>query len=190
MEREALQSDTPSDLIVIDKNYLDRVSLRRDLVRRHQDTVLGCLPSGEDAVGEVYSYLLGEYLPTRYPTMFRLSRDGKTFSNLVTGKEFPAAAGSGDTRGALGILAETVEEDMFILHQTPDGHFTDAYVCCFPSGFDPSEKLGKLLRQVHGPVPSYDKIAASMERFFGRVEVGKSVKRTNVSLCVSICIWK
>lgn len=175
----------------MDRNYLDRVNLRRTLIDRHGSTVHGCLPGGGvDAVRDVYAYLLGEYLPARYPTMFELSDNGRTFRNLVTGREFPSSmtdSSDDDTTtveaaaAALRILGETVEDDMFLLRQTPDGHRTEAFVCCFPAGFDGSEKLGKLLADVHGPVPSYDKIGASMERFFSRLEVGKSVKRVNVS---------
>lgn len=183
----ALQPDTASDLIVIDKNYLDRVNLRRELIAQHGRTVHGCLTSGRDAVREVYSFLLGEYLPCRYPTMFELSADDKTFHNLVTGREHPTVPASDDMASALRVIGETVEDDMFILHHTPEGHFTDAFVCCFPAGFDGSEKLGKLLGDVHAPVPSYDKIGPSMERFFRKLEVGKSVKRTNVSRSPGRC---
>lgn len=70
---------------------------------------------------------------------------------------------------------------MFLLHETPKGHRSVAFVCCFPAGFDPSAKLGKGLREIHGPVPSFDKIGPSMERFFAKLQVGKNVKRLNVS---------
>lgn len=82
---------------------------------------------------------------------------------------------------ALKTIGTTVEEDFFFLKQTPEGHQCVAFVCCFPSGWDPESKLGKNMNQIHTSVPSYDKIGPSMERFFGRLEVGKSVKRTNVS---------
>lgn len=112
--------------------------------------------------------------------MFKLSSDKSTFENLVTGKSFPTIP-SGDMEAALRVLGETVEEDLFLLQPTPDGHSSVAFMCCFPAGFDPSAKLGKTLVEIHAPVPSYEKIGASMERFFGKLEVGKSVKRTNVS---------
>ncbi|KAK3384892.1 hypothetical protein B0H63DRAFT_395002, partial [Podospora didyma] len=57
-----------------------------------------------------------------------------------------------------------------------------AFLCCRPAGFDPSEKLGKLLAAIHGPVPAYDKIGFSMERFFARTEVGRGAKRVNWSV--------
>lgn len=94
-----------------------------------------------------------------------------------------------DPAAALRILAETVEEDMFLLVGEPEGHRALAFQCCFPSGFNPSEKVGKLLKEIHAPVPSYDKIGPSMERFFGKIEVGKNVKRTNVSFLYLFSVY-
>ncbi len=121
-----------------------------------------------------------DYLPIRFPSMFHVGEDGKTFHNTVTGVDSPLDPPK-ERLGALRIIAETVEDDMFLLHETEHGHRVVAFVCCHPSGFDPSSKLGKLLKDVHAPVPAYDKIGASMEKFFSRLEVGKSVKRMNVS---------
>ncbi len=175
-----LQADNASDLITVDRDYLDRVKHRRHLIEKHGSGVHGCLPGGVAAVSELYTFLMSEYLPTRFPSMFGLSNDGKHFTNHVTGKAWPTAPPE-DEATALRVLGETVEEDMFLLHETPEGHKSFAFVCCFPSGFDPSAKVGKLLKDIHAPVPSYEKIGASMERFFAKMQVGKSVKRLNVS---------
>lgn len=164
----------------MDRNYKDRVIERRALITQHPKTVVGAIPAGEAAVQEVYSYLMSDYLPARYSAMFSLENDGKTFRNHVTGAYFPTSAPS-DPIEALKIIGETVEDDMFLLHETEEGHRSVAYVCCYCSGFDPSEKLDKLLTEIHEPVPSYSKIGPSMERFFSRVEVGKNTKRVNVS---------
>ncbi|CAM1512000.1 Fc.00g095130.m01.CDS01 [Cosmosporella sp. VM-42] len=177
----AIRADTPSELITMDQDYLDRVTLRRRLIAQHGNTVHGCTPAGESAVRELYMYLLTEHLPIRFPTMFKLSSDKSTFENLITNKTFPTMP-SGDMKSALRVLGETVEEDLFLLQQMPEGHGSVAFMCCFPSGFDPSEKLGKTLLEIHAPVPSYEKIGASMERFFARLEVGKGVKRVNWSV--------
>ncbi|KAL6872730.1 hypothetical protein J3F83DRAFT_730827 [Trichoderma novae-zelandiae] len=180
----ALQADSPSDLITIDSQYLDRVSLRRQLIAKHGDMVHACLPSGVDAVRELHQFLIRDYLPTRFPTMFRLRDQDRQMDNLVTGRTFPTTApdNAEEAEAALRMLAETVEEDMFLLVGEPEGHRAVAFVCCFPSGFDPSTKVGRLLREIHAPVPSYDKIGPSMERFFSKIEVGKNVKRTNWSM--------
>jgi hypothetical protein len=176
----AVRSDTPSELITIDRDYLDRINLRKQLMKEHGSKTHGCLSNGEDAVQEVYSHLLADYLPQRYPIMFQLSEDHKTVKNLVTGDPHSTTPPP-DTRSALRALGSTVEEDLFLLKETPEGHQCVAFVCCFPSGWDPASKLGKLLVQIHDGVPSYNKIGPSMERFFSKLEVGRSVKRNNVS---------
>ncbi|OPB43387.1 hypothetical protein A0O28_0105780 [Trichoderma guizhouense] len=179
----ALQADSPSELITIDSEYLDRVSLRRQIIAQHGDMVHACLPAGIEAVRELHQFLLRDYLPTRFPTMFQLRDEGRHLDNLVTGRSFPTAAPEDeDAAAALRVLGETVEEDMFLLMGEPEGHRAVAFLCCFPSGFDPSTKVGKLLREIHTPVPSYEKIGPSMERFFSKIEVGKNVKRTNWSM--------
>ncbi|PHH88556.1 hypothetical protein CDD83_7374 [Cordyceps sp. RAO-2017] len=174
----ALQSDAPSDLISIDSSYLNRVNLRRELIRQHGEKVYGYVDGGSVAVQELYAFLMNDYLPTRFPTIFKLSDDGKEVKNEVTGRTSPAISAE-DPDAALRTIGETVEEDMFLVHETPNGHASVAFVCCFPAGFDPSAKLGKLLKDIHGPVPSYEKIGPSMERFFSKLQVGKSVKRLN-----------
>ncbi|KAH6884240.1 hypothetical protein B0T10DRAFT_518320 [Thelonectria olida] len=173
-----IRSDTPSELITIDQDYADRISLRQQLIAEHPNAVHGCVLGGEDAVHELYSYLLNDYLPIRFPNIFTLSVDKTAFTNHITGKKLPITPPS-DSLAALRVLGETVEEELFLLLDTPDGHRLFAVMCCFPSDFDPMEKLGKTLTDIHGPVPAYEKIGPSMERFFRKLEVGKSVKRAN-----------
>ena len=179
MRLKAIQRTEPSELIVIDENYLERVQKRRDTIHNHHSDVVGCTPGGVEAVSEVYAYLLSDYLPTRYPGLFKT--DEKLFHNLVTGAKFPLAV-PGHAVRALEILGETVEDDIFLLKATPEGHLCTAFMCCHASGFNPSEKMGKSLKDIHGPVPHYDKIGPSMERFFSKLEVGKSAYRVNVGL--------
>lgn len=157
------------------------MTLRRSLIDEKGHAVHGYLPRGKESVAELYTYLLRDYLPARYPTMFRIGPDGTVFENTVTGRTVPIQPPE-DADAALRTLGETVEEDLFLLHETPGGHLCVAFMCCFPSGFDPSEKFGNLIKDIHAPVPSYSKIGASMERFFSKLQVGKSVKRLNVRL--------
>ncbi|WAO95902.1 Hypothetical protein NCS54_01355000 [Fusarium falciforme] len=172
-----IQADDLSELITVDQDYLDRVTTRRSIVVNYKNTVHGCLPGGEVAVKELYSYLLEHHLPTRFPSMFKTTGKG-SFQNTVTGATFPLSHPS-DPEICLRTLAETVEEDIFLLKETDTTHVCLAFACCFPTGFDPSTKLGQDLKGIHDPVPSYDKIGPSMERFFRKLQVGKSVKRMN-----------
>ncbi|EAQ83097.1 hypothetical protein CHGG_10915 [Chaetomium globosum CBS 148.51] len=183
----ALQTSTPSSLILLDTNYLTRITARRALLTTHPRTVLGVLrPAGHAPVHELYTYLLGTYLPARYPTLFQVttSRDPSTaphtvrvgFRNCVTGRTAPLYPGLAGAEEMLTVLGETVEDDLFLL--LPEGvgggkggaHRLVAFVCCHPSGFDPVEKLGKRLAGIHEPVPGYEKIAGSMERYFARLQ--------------------
>ena len=82
---------------------------------------------------------------------------------------------------ALRAIGTTVEEDMFILKPTVQGHQCVAFMCCFPSGWDPAAKLGMHMKQIHATVPGYEKIGLSMERFFSKLGASESVKRQNVS---------
>lgn len=177
----AVQNSSPADLIVMDHNYEDRVLERRQLMAENPTIVLGAIPRAKEAVEETYSFLLSQYLPQRFPTMFSLSDDGKIFRNGITGASFPTLPPD-DSVQALRRLGETIEDDIFLLHETEQGHRSVAYVCCYCSGFDPSQKLDKLLPEIHEPVPSYNKIGPSMERYFKKLEVGKNMKRVNWSV--------
>ncbi|SPN96583.1 uncharacterized protein DNG_00106 [Cephalotrichum gorgonifer] len=175
-----LESDTPSELIIIDTNYPSRIAQRREIIARHPTTVHGCVPEGVEPVRELYEFLLASYLPARYPTMFTL-QGNKAVVNTAMGSSHPVIPPA-DPLQALRTLGETVEDDLFLVVETPGGHRLVAFACCFPSGFDPSSKLGRVLAEIHEPVPGYEKIGGSMERFFARLEVGKSVKRINWSV--------
>ncbi len=164
----------------MDTNYEERVLGRRRILAENPSIAMGATPEGHESVKELYTYVMRDYLPIRFPRLFRIFDNGASLYNTVTGVSSPLQS-PGDPLDAFKILGETVEDDMFLLHETELGHRVVAFVCCHPSGFDPSSKLGKLLTEVHGPVPAYEKIAASMERFFSRLEVNKSVKRMNVS---------
>lgn len=141
------------------------------------------MPGSETAVYETYSYIVTHYLPQRFPSMFKLLAETGEFHNLVRGTTAPAVPPS-DPRVCLRILAETIEEDIFLLKDTGTTHVCMAFVCCFPAGFNPSSKLGAGLSAIHAPVPHYEKIGPSMERYFRKIKPGELVRRMNVSFFV------
>ncbi|KLU91664.1 hypothetical protein MAPG_10182 [Magnaporthiopsis poae ATCC 64411] len=173
-----IQSSTPSELIEIDCDYHEKIKYRRRILSENAATVTGSVPEGVLPARELYRFLLAEYLPARYPDIFTLQAHGAEFRNSVTQRSFPMTPPR-DVLELLRILGENVEDDLFLLVETPEGHRMVSFVCCHPSGFDPSAKLGKLLKDIHEPVPAYDKIGASMERFFSKLEAGEVVKRLN-----------
>ncbi|KAK4223955.1 hypothetical protein QBC38DRAFT_486521 [Podospora fimiseda] len=175
----ALQSATQSTLIHLDKNYLTRILARQNLLQTQTSIVLGSLPESLSPLQELYIYLLKTYLPNRFPSIFSLSPDNTYFHNKITHRSFPLIPIPTDRKELLKTIGETVEEDMFLLREVGGKHVCVAFICCHPSGFDPSTKLGKTLKEIHGPVPGYERIEVGMERFFKRLEGGKRVKRVN-----------
>lgn len=211
-EHLALESLDPSELIPMDKTYKERIEERRRVITEHHDVVIGV--NGEDegstgtgtgtdirtrqAVSELYEFVMGVYLPARYPDMFTLIEadyeSGKKTAmlrNKVTGEILPTVlTGDRPVSKALETLGKTVDEEMMVLlpeedkssmEKTDDKKYIlEAYVNCFPSGFNTRTKLGKRLADIHTPVPGYkEKLEKSMDRYFEKLEVGKFVKRVN-----------
>jgi hypothetical protein len=51
---------------------------------------------------------------------------------------------------------------------------------CFPSGWDPMEKLGGTVADIHGPVPTLNEdLGARMDRFLGGLREGDAFERDN-----------
>nr|OQO23998.1 hypothetical protein B0A51_08887 [Rachicladosporium sp. CCFEE 5018] len=177
----ALENMPLSELIEIDNTFLDRLALRRQITTQNPQETVACNRIATPAARELYSWMLGTYLPTRFPTMYEV-RDGSLYSK-ATNETLPLRSGSG--MSALTALTANVDTDFLILlpRTTPEGaeiYHLEAFATCFPSGFSTFSKLGLPLADIHGPVPGYkDKLEKSMDRFFARLEKGRCVKRTN-----------
>lgn len=154
---------------------------------QHPDTVLAAFDSVKPAVDEFYIWLVGTYLPTRFPRMFELQHFAQNtpgyLHNIVTNEHLPLypADKPVDTLRTLGGL---VEDDLLFLMPSDDGDWytLKGFVTCFPNGFDTANKLGLKLRDIHIPVPHYKQtLEKSMDRFFDKLKVNKFIKRANVS---------
>ena len=178
----------------MDKNYQDRIKYRRQILEEYHDVVVAINEEQRvgPAVREMYRYLMGTYLPTRYPTMFKLHQTefehGKDFllQNLVTGELLPTRQNEGYTKTItlLETLCKQLDEDFLLLLPEEDvedpKYILEAYSTVCASGFNPQDKIGRRLSNIHGPVPAYkEKLEGSMDRFFANLEVGRYVKRVN-----------
>ncbi|KAJ5588879.1 hypothetical protein N7537_011557 [Penicillium hordei] len=186
----ALENLDPSELLPMDKTYQDRLALRKSILEQHHDVVVAINndqtpeedPRIRPAISELYNFVLGTYLPTRYPSMFKLNAESSIFQNLVTGTTWPTTLSPRTPAiQALEILSQTVDDDFLILLPEPSSdseeqpkYVLQAFVTCFPAGFNTRKKLGLRLVDIHIPVPRYrEKMERSMDRFFGRLQVGK-----------------
>ncbi|KAE8141165.1 hypothetical protein BDV38DRAFT_268823 [Aspergillus pseudotamarii] len=212
----ALSNLDPSTLIQMDKTYKDRLAIRSSLLQKHPDVVIGINSESDPrvyaAIRELYVFVVGTYLPTRYPQMFRLTSqpsDGNSktgtetktiLESMVTGSKIPlhfngSEPGFRTGRRELEILGTLVDEEFLILlpessstHPSSnqgesEKYILEAYTTFFPAGFDTRKKLGLRLASIHTPVPGYkEKLERSMDRFFARIEVGQFVQRVNWSI--------
>ncbi|RAK84668.1 HRQ family protein 4 [Aspergillus costaricaensis CBS 115574] len=135
----ALTTTDISHLIPMDKTYKERLTLRQSLLTQYPTIVVGVTPAGQKpdspvhaAITELYEFIVGVYLPTRYPSMFTLettthpqSQDdntntnnkestNKTLLNKITNTRIPLPhRGSG--RDVLSTLGTFVDEDFLVL---------------------------------------------------------------------------
>lgn len=176
----------------MDDTYLERMEARKEIVRQDPGA-LDCMDSGLEMLAELYEYLMQVYLPDRYPTMFQRNPSTNTVSNVITGEVMPTAVPA-DRHEALSIINRNVDEDFLMLLPAPDGdgYSLQAFVWAYPVGFNPQSKKGMKLRDAHRPVPGYkDKIEASMDRYFAKLQPGNVMYRvnwavaTNDNLCES-----
>jgi hypothetical protein len=175
----------------MDKNYLSRLTLRKEIMRANPATVLQAHPACIPAINELYTFLFSTYLPQRFPRIF-IPSSASAVNNTANGSSIPLLPSSDPIETLSRIGANLDEEFLLLLKaEDDDGYVLRGFVTCFPSGFDTEKKLGLRLREIHGPVPGYkEKLEKSMDRFFERLEVGKVVGRVNVRV-LSLCslIW-
>ena len=76
--------------------------------------------------------------------------------------------------------------DFVLLERGADGFVFAGGSVCFPSGWDPREKLGKGLAEVHAPVPGLNReLGPRIARFLDQLEPGRVYERENWGLAAS-----
>ncbi|KAJ5610695.1 hypothetical protein N7510_007414 [Penicillium lagena] len=179
----SIEETTVNGLIEMDKTYVDRIHLRRKIMNEHTDTVLAAEDSVKSAVDEFYCWLLGSFLPTRFPRMFVLQHINKEgfLHNLVMDEKLPLSPAEKPLE-TLERLGGLVDDDFLFLLPSDDGdgYTLKGFVTCFPNGFNTFKKLNLKLKDIHKPVPQYkERLEKSMDRYFTRLPIGKFVKRAN-----------
>jgi hypothetical protein len=197
-----------SELIQMDNTYHSRIQLRRQIMDSHPEATLACNPVAEPATFELYEWLVGTYLPRRFPTCFELVNVEKVSNdtvsaqqhqqpnepthllNKITSEHIPLQIAS--PLAALRTLGSQIDTDLLILlpkqtdgdeeneNESQLAYHLEAFSTTFPSGFSTLSKLSLPLSAIHTPVPQYArKLGKSMDRFFARLETGKLVRRAN-----------
>ncbi|KAI0844301.1 hypothetical protein F5Y00DRAFT_256115 [Daldinia vernicosa] len=185
-----IQKRVRSDWIRIDRGYLSRIQERLPLIREKAEFTIGTGEAVNPAIEELYEEIMIRYLPARFPTMFKTTTQGKmrgkSVKNLATGTTYPLTTEGLTHAQMLAYMGENVEEDFYFMCPDANGDYRlQGYIACFPGGFLSPARVGESVREIHKPVPGYErKLGLSVDRYFARMQPGDFIGRMNWSLQV------
>lgn len=163
------------DWIEIGEDYEQDLIEKARLLQEHPAQVFQALPGSEIAQAEVVDHLK-RHLVIHHPEQFAALDIG--IHNKTTGLDITP-----DPVAPLLSIAKLVQEDMTVLRPFEDGFRLIAALVAFPTRWDLSVKMGKLLADIHSPVPGYDeKLARPMDRLFAGLTDDRLLWRSNYSL--------
>ncbi|MGN6467281.1 MAG: heme-dependent oxidative N-demethylase family protein [Rhizobiaceae bacterium] len=168
----------PAEWIEVDGHLEAYLSEKDRLEAEHGSSIFVAESGTEDAQHEVLSLLI-DYLPARFPDIYR--RAGDTMHIGPSGRTIDL---SGHGEPALKMAARLVQEDLVLMRRSEEGWRLAAASLSFPSSWSLAEKFGKPLRDIHRPVPQFGPGTRSddlIERMFDRLQ-GQAVVRYNWSL--------
>jgi dimethylamine monooxygenase subunit A len=166
-----------AEWIEIDERFTPQLTQRRALLEERRGEVLDALPESAAGQRELLDLLL-EHLPERFPEHYQ--RQGGRIENLTTGECFALPAWDD---APLELAGRLVQEDLCLMQRGEAGYRLVAAVLCFPAHWRLSDKLGRPLAAIHGPVPGFgERLADPVDRFFHNIQVARPVWRVNWSL--------
>lgn len=140
--------------------------------------VYGALPTSLPAQRELLE-VLSAHLPSCHPDQYVSNKDGVHIISL------------GETRSLrsdespLLTAAKLVQDDLLLLQRDEEGWRLTAAALCFPSSWVLADKLGKVLADIHTPVPGFGpgtRAAQIMARMFDAARPETPMIRWNFSL--------
>lgn len=157
-----------SDWLIRDEVFAKQMALRDQLVRDRADDVHACLPQALPAAAECLELVLDT-----------LERD-EAYEVGASEVIRPDGVSVGINRSApLLTLGRLIQEDICLMEKGPDGHVLTGAILCFPASWTLSEKIGRALPGIHGPVPEYGDVAPRVQRLFDAIRPDRLLVRAN-----------
>jgi hypothetical protein len=158
-----------ADWLTHDEAFAGQMALRDRLIAERRGAVHAHVPGAEQAAAETLRTVLA-HLPRGY------ARDG----DAVTRPDGVTV----DLRAepALVTAGRLVQDDLCLLERPPGAaeHVLTAAILCFPASWTLSEKIGRPLGAIHGPVAEYTgDIAARVQRLFDALRPDRPLWRQN-----------
>lgn len=153
----------PSDWLQRDVCFADQMALRDDLIANRREAVFGA-GADDRAACEVLALVCRET------------------NGVVQDGHIQRADGARVAVGDHPLITagRLVQEDLLILQRRGDAWVLTDGVLCFPSHWTLSEKLGRSLIDIHGPVPFYaGDLERRVQRLFDAIRVEQPLWRAN-----------
>jgi hypothetical protein len=168
----------PAEWIDVDDNLVSYLAEKERLFAARPDEVFAAAPETAEAQAEVLT-LLGAHLVARFPETY--VREANEI--VIAGDRRVALDDPGVP--PLRIAASLVAEDLVIMRRGGSGWWLAAASLSFPSSWSLSEKFGRPIHDVHGPVPGFSagtRNAELIARMFDHLRPEMPVIRWNWSI--------
>ena len=165
--------------IVPDQNLVAQVQEKADHFTHRRDVVFQAEAETLAAQAEVLDMLLA-YLPERYPEFWKVA-DGEV---IIVPAGLTYCIDDFAAR-PLELACRLIQDDLVIMRKGDGGYRIAAGAVCFPSTWILSEKFGKAIADVHGPVPGFERGSRSgvlVDRIFDNLKADAPVERCNWTL--------
>ncbi|ORY59701.1 uncharacterized protein BCR38DRAFT_351017 [Pseudomassariella vexata] len=174
-----LRSVRHEDWIQLDSHF---PKFHNDKARRIAERAEKCCHTAPEAYPAAMELLqeLTDYLPARYPTLFRRTPVG--IDNLWSGESFNIIEHP-LKEDPIAICARLTQDDLALMMEKPDGQYYLLSGAILLAGFWRLEdKLGMPLSEIHtsGDVPQFkEKLESGMKKFFTRLNCEDLYTRNN-----------
>lgn len=166
----------PANWLEPDAAMAAQLAEKDRLLAEQRDAVFREEPSSRPAQRELLE-LLVSHLPARFPELWQ-HRNGQI---QVGERVVPLSA----DESPLLTAARLVQDDLLILERAEVGWRLTAGCLCFPSSWVLADKMGKVLAEIHAPVPGFGpatRQAEIMARMFDAMRPETPMIRWNFSL--------
>lgn len=162
----------PAEWLIRDEAFGGQMALRDRLIEERPDEVHACPTESLPAARETLE-LACDALAQDSGYSF-----GKTEVRRPDGVSVPL-----DRDRPLVTLGRLQQADVCLMERGPEGHLLSAAVLCFPASWTLSEKLGRPMTAIHGPVREYDEdLTRRVQRLFDALRPGTVLSRANALL--------
>ncbi|KAK5072111.1 hypothetical protein LTS08_000793 [Lithohypha guttulata] len=178
-----LRSAKHTEWIELDNHYPHYHASKARRIRERGQKCCKTAPEAYAAAMELLEDLV-EYLPARYPTLYRRTPTG--IDNLWSGESINATAPLAED--PIQTCARLVQDDLAIMIEKEDGqYYLLSGAILLPGFWRLEDKFGMPLSEIHtsGDVPGFkEKLEKGMMNFFRRIKPEEMVARNNYFLQV------